>query len=196
MARHLVAFCLFWSAHGGWLAIALATTLRCFPAERYAEIDGLVCTAYGVGELVGTLITGQLRDWLCTYSAAFLPLTGLALLGIALSAILLPGPGETSRSRHRRTGLDQREQTESRSGQNTGESQIPRKWQIQLTKENSPSQQRLREHSLGCPGPDRPGGIVLGRMLRTDTTHAQANGSRYLTQPHSATGRLDATTPS
>jgi predicted MFS family arabinose efflux permease len=92
MALYLVAFCLFWSALGGWLAIAPATTLRCFPAGRYAEIYGLVFTAYGVGALVGTLAIGQLRDWFGTYSAAFYPLAGLAVLGLVLSAKLLPGP--------------------------------------------------------------------------------------------------------
>jgi MFS family permease len=92
MALYLVAFCLFWSALGGWLAIAPATTLRCFPAGRYAEIYGVVFTAYGVGALVGTLAIGQLRDWFGTYSAAFYPLAGLAVLGLVLSAKLLPGP--------------------------------------------------------------------------------------------------------
>ena len=91
VARYLVAFCLFWSALGGWLAIAPATTLRCFPADRYAEIYGLVFTAYGVGALVGTLITGQLRDWLGSYGTAFYPLAGLAAAGIVLAARLLPG---------------------------------------------------------------------------------------------------------
>lgn len=91
VAAYLVAFCLFWSALGGWLAIAPATTLRCFPAERYAEIYGLVFTAYGVGALVGTVITGQLRDWFGTYTTAFYPLAGLAILGIVLARALLPG---------------------------------------------------------------------------------------------------------
>lgn len=38
-------------------------------------------TAYGVGALVDALITGRLRDWLGTHSAAFVPLAGLALWG-------------------------------------------------------------------------------------------------------------------
>jgi len=101
MALYLVAFCLFWSALGGWLAIAPATTLHCFPAERYAEIYGLVFTAYGVGALVGTLVTGQLRDWFGTYSAAFYPLAGLAVLGIVFSAKLLPGPARSVRPARR-----------------------------------------------------------------------------------------------
>ena len=58
MALYLVAFCLFWSALGGWLAIAPATTLHCFPA-------------------------------------------GLAVLGIVLSAKLLPGPARSARPARR-----------------------------------------------------------------------------------------------
>jgi OFA family oxalate/formate antiporter-like MFS transporter len=89
LASYLVAFCMFWSALGGWLAIAPATTLRCFEPERYAEIYGLVFTAYGVGALLGTVITGQLRDWFGSYTAAFGPLAGLAALGILLASLLL-----------------------------------------------------------------------------------------------------------
>ena len=91
VASYLMAFCLFWSALGGWLAIAPATTLRCFPAERYAEIYGLVFTAYGIGALVGTVVTGQLRDWFGSYTAAFGLLAGLACLGILLAGVLLQG---------------------------------------------------------------------------------------------------------
>lgn len=91
VATYLLAFCLFWSALGGWLAIAPATTLRCFPAERYAEIYGLVFTAYGIGALVGTTLTGQLRDWFGSYTAGFGLLAGLAVLGIALAGVLLRG---------------------------------------------------------------------------------------------------------
>lgn len=89
VASYVVAFCLFWSALGGWLAIAPATTLRCFPSERYAEIYGLVFTAYGIGALVGTVVTGQLRDWLGSYTAAFGLLAGLATLGILMASLLL-----------------------------------------------------------------------------------------------------------
>lgn len=99
------------------LAFAPATILRCFLAEHYAEIYGLVFIAYGVGALVGALITGQLRDWLGTYSATFLPLTVLDWLEIVLAATLLPGAGDPSRSRDLKKDLDLREQGASWSGQ-------------------------------------------------------------------------------
>lgn len=96
VTHFLAAFCLFWSALGGWLAIAPATTLRCFPAERYAEIYGLVFTAYGIGALVGTVVTGQLRDWFGSYTAAFSLLAVLAALGMALAGVLLSSPRRAS----------------------------------------------------------------------------------------------------
>jgi hypothetical protein len=41
--------------------------------------------------LVSPLITGELRDWLGSYSMAFYPLAGQAAAGIVLAAKLLPG---------------------------------------------------------------------------------------------------------
>ncbi len=95
LPTYLVAFCLFWASLGGWLAIAPAATLRCFDPERYAQTYGLVFTAYGAGALLGTLITGQLRDWLGSYSGAFLPMAVVAGVGIVLANLLLR-PGRQS----------------------------------------------------------------------------------------------------
>ncbi|MCP9886381.1 OFA family MFS transporter [Cyanobium sp. ATX 6A2] len=92
LLTYLVAFSLFWASLGAWLAIAPAATLRCFDPERYAQTYGLVFTAYGAGALLGTLITGQLRDWLGSYSGAFLPMAAVASVGIVLAHVLLrPG---------------------------------------------------------------------------------------------------------
>jgi MFS transporter, OFA family, oxalate/formate antiporter len=89
LLTYLVAFSLFWASLGGWLAIAPASTLRCFDPERYAQTYGLVFTAYGAGALLGTLLTGQLRDWLGSYSGAFLPMAAVACGGIVLASLLL-----------------------------------------------------------------------------------------------------------
>jgi predicted MFS family arabinose efflux permease len=48
-----------------------------------------VFTAYGAGALLGTLITGQMRDWFGSYSSAFLPMAAVASAGIVLSSLLL-----------------------------------------------------------------------------------------------------------
>ncbi len=89
LLTYLVAFSLFWASLGGWLAIAPATTLRCFDPQCYAQTYGLVFTAYGAGALLGTLITGQMRDWFGSYSSAFLPMAAVASAGIVLSSLLL-----------------------------------------------------------------------------------------------------------
>jgi MFS family permease len=92
LLTYLVSFSLFWASLGGWLAIAPAATLRCFDPERYAQTYGLVFTAYGAGALLGTLITGQLRDWFGSYTSAFLPMAAVACSGILLARVLLrPG---------------------------------------------------------------------------------------------------------
>jgi MFS transporter, OFA family, oxalate/formate antiporter len=92
---YLVAFCLFWFCLGGWLALAPTTTLRLFDPDHYAQNYGLVFTAYGVGALVGTLSAGQIRDWFGSYTYAFYPMAGLAIVGMVVACTLLkhdPGP--------------------------------------------------------------------------------------------------------
>ena len=89
VATYLVAFCLFWFCLGGWLAMAPTSTLRFFNPEQYAQNYGIVFTAYGVGALIGTLVTGQIRDWFGTYTYAFYPMALLAIVGIVVANFLL-----------------------------------------------------------------------------------------------------------
>ncbi|MFW6358273.1 MAG: OFA family MFS transporter [Chroococcales cyanobacterium] len=89
VATYLIAFCLFWLCLGGWLAIAPTTTLRFFNPNQYAQNYGIVFTAYGVGALLGTLVTGRIRDWFGTYTYAFYPMALLAIIGIIVASILL-----------------------------------------------------------------------------------------------------------
>ena len=89
VTTYLVSFCLFWFCLGGWLAIAPTTTLRFFNPEHYAQNYGLIFTAYGVGALLGTLATGQIRDWLGSYTYAFYPMGLLAIIGVVVASILL-----------------------------------------------------------------------------------------------------------
>lgn len=86
VATYLLAFCLFWFCLGGWLAIAPTLTLRFFNPDQYAQNYGIVFTAYGVGALIGTLLTGRIRDWLGSYTYAFYPLAMLAMLGIGIAS--------------------------------------------------------------------------------------------------------------
>ncbi len=87
--RYWVAFSLLWFCLGGWLAMAPTLTLRLFDPERYAQNYGIVFTAYGVGALTGTLITGQIRDRLGSYSYTFYGMAALALVGIGVAKVFL-----------------------------------------------------------------------------------------------------------
>ncbi len=85
----LIAFCLFWFCLGGWLAMAPTITLRFFNPDRYAQNYGIVFTAYGVGGLIGTLVTGRIRDLFGSYTFVFYPMAFLSIIGIVLASILL-----------------------------------------------------------------------------------------------------------
>ena len=84
-----VAFSLLWFCLGGWLAMAPALTLRLFDPGRYAQNYGIVFTAYGVGALTGTMITGQIRDRLGSYSYTFYGMAVLAVAGIWVANVFL-----------------------------------------------------------------------------------------------------------
>ena len=89
VGNYLIAFCLFWFCLGGWLAMAPTITLGFFNPEQYAQNYGIVFTAYGVGALIGTLVTGHIRDLFGTYTYVFYPMAFLAMIGIIVACFLL-----------------------------------------------------------------------------------------------------------
>lgn len=89
VGNYLIAFCLFWFCLGGWLAMAPTITLGFFNPEQYAQNYGIVFTAYGVGALIGTLVTGRIRDIFGTYTYVFYPMAFLAIIGIIVASLLL-----------------------------------------------------------------------------------------------------------
>jgi OFA family oxalate/formate antiporter-like MFS transporter len=86
---YLLSFCLFWFCLGGWLAMAPTITLRFFNSDQYAQNYGIVFTAYGVGALIGTLVTGRTRDLFGSYNHVFYPLALLTVLGMVAAGTLL-----------------------------------------------------------------------------------------------------------
>lgn len=89
VAKYLIAFCLFWFCLGGWLAMAPTITLGFFNPEQYAQNYGIIFTAYGVGALIGTLVTGHIRDLFGTYTYVFYPMAFLAMIGIIVAVFFL-----------------------------------------------------------------------------------------------------------
>lgn len=91
-AVYVIGFAALWLCLGGWLAIAPACTAAYCGTRHYGPNYGLVFTAYGVGAIVGNLLAGTLRDLVGSYTAVFLPVAGLALLGLGIAALLLRPP--------------------------------------------------------------------------------------------------------
>ncbi len=89
VGNYLIAFCLFWFCLGGWLAMAPTITLRFFNPDQYALNYGIIFTAYGFGALIGTLVTGRVRDLFGTYTYVFYPMEVLAVIGIIVAWLLL-----------------------------------------------------------------------------------------------------------
>lgn len=84
---YLAAFCILWMCLGGWLAIAPTSTGIFFGKKYYAQNYGIVYTAYGAGAILGTLISGNIKDITDSYLGAFPIVAGLALLGMTIAAI-------------------------------------------------------------------------------------------------------------
>ncbi|HIH03307.1 MAG TPA: OFA family MFS transporter [Methanoregulaceae archaeon] len=91
-AVYVVGFAALWLCLGGWLAIAPACTAAYCGTKYYGPNYGLVFTAYGVGAIVGNLLAGSLRDIVGSYTAVFLPVAALALVGVAVAVLFLGPP--------------------------------------------------------------------------------------------------------
>ncbi|MFP4170474.1 MAG: OFA family MFS transporter [Methanomassiliicoccales archaeon] len=92
MAVYVVGFCILWLCLGGWLAIAPASTATFFGTKHYGPNYGTVFTAYGVGAIAGSLLAGNLRDIMGSYTAVFLPVAILGLIGIVIAFMLMRPP--------------------------------------------------------------------------------------------------------
>ena len=89
---YAVAFSGFWLCLGGWLAIGPAATASFFGLEGYAQKYGAVFSAYGLGAIIGGIISGMAKDAFGSYLKAFYPTSILAVLGILVALALLRPP--------------------------------------------------------------------------------------------------------
>lgn len=85
----ILSFSLFWLNLGGWLAIAPTTTSLIFGAKNYTSNYGVVFTAYGVGAVFGTILSGLFKDIFGTYKFVFYPIIFLCIMGIIISFLTL-----------------------------------------------------------------------------------------------------------
>jgi MFS family permease len=89
---YTLCFCGFWLCLGGWLAIAPTATATFYGVEGYAVKYGLVFIAYGLGAILGGVISGSAKDTFGSYLFAFKPLAVMAVVGIVLALALIRPP--------------------------------------------------------------------------------------------------------
>jgi MFS transporter, OFA family, oxalate/formate antiporter len=89
---YAIAFMGFWLCLGGWLAIAPTATATFFGIKNYARNYGYVFFAYGIGAILGGLISGKAKDIFGSFTFAFYPTAGLAIMGIVIAALLIKTP--------------------------------------------------------------------------------------------------------
>lgn len=89
---YFFTFCVLWMCLGGWLAIAPTSTGIFFGKKHYAQNYGLIFTAYGAGAILGTLISGNIKDITGSYLDVFPIISVLAMIGMIVAVIgLKPG---------------------------------------------------------------------------------------------------------
>jgi len=59
---YMVSFGLFWFNLGAWLAIVPATIKEFYGIKQYSRKYGVMFTAYGIGSILGTSISGTIMD--------------------------------------------------------------------------------------------------------------------------------------
>ena len=91
-ALYVACFSGFWLCLGGWLAIAPAATAAFFGMDGYAQKYGLVFLAYGLGSILGGVVSGIAKDVFGGYSPAFAVSAAMAVAGLALAGTLLRPP--------------------------------------------------------------------------------------------------------
>ena len=85
---YLLCFSGFWLALGGWLAMAPTYTVRFFGVRYRPKNYGVLFTAYGLGGMLGTLLSGGIRDTFGSYIYTFYPVAALAAFGLVMSFLL------------------------------------------------------------------------------------------------------------
>lgn len=87
---YYVAFSLLWLTLGGWLAIAPTATKTFFGTKYYGKNYGVIFTAYGIAAILGTLLSGKIKDMTGSYFSVFPIVMVIAIVGIIISLALRP----------------------------------------------------------------------------------------------------------
>jgi MFS family permease len=94
-AIYIISFALLWMALGGWLAIAPTATATFFGPVNNSSNYGIVFIAYGLGAIIGNLVSGRVKDLFGSYDTAFIVTLIMAVVGLVLALIMLKAPKNT-----------------------------------------------------------------------------------------------------
>ena len=92
VAVYTIAFILLWGCLGGWLAIAPACTGVFFGMKDYACNYGFIFTAYGLGAIIGNVMSSRIVDITGSYFGAFPIVAVMSILGIIIAFLLMKHP--------------------------------------------------------------------------------------------------------
>lgn len=92
---YIATFGLFWFNLGSWLAMLPAVVRHYYGMDLYAKKYGLMFTAYGIGAIVGTLVSGTILDRFGGTALLYGAILALVLLGAA-TVVGLPRSGLAS----------------------------------------------------------------------------------------------------
>jgi len=81
---YLASFAFLWFTFGGWLAIAPAVTSTFFGLRNLGPNYGIVFTAYGMGAIIGPLISSYIYGVAQSYALAFFTTAVLAVTGVVV----------------------------------------------------------------------------------------------------------------
>jgi MFS family permease len=92
VAIYTISFILLWGCLGGWLAIAPACTGVYFGMKDYACNYGFIFTAYGLGAIIGNVMSSRIFDITGSWYGAFPIVAAMAILGIIIAFLLMKHP--------------------------------------------------------------------------------------------------------
>ena len=86
---YTIGFTILWGCFGGWLTIAPTANVIFFGIKDSARNYGLIFTAYGVGAVIGGIVSSQIKDIMGAFQPFFLVVAALSLIGIIVALVLL-----------------------------------------------------------------------------------------------------------
>ncbi len=83
----LISYSIFWFNLGAWLSIMPSMIKTYYQKEDYAKVYGAIFTAYGIGAIISTLISGSIIDILGSTSYIYISIMILMMFAFYMLAL-------------------------------------------------------------------------------------------------------------